>query len=105
MPVTRTIDEWQQALGGWLRDGRLGRGLDQQSLAELADVSVRALRGLERGDGSSLGTVIKVVRALGREDWFEQLDEGAADPSPLELLRESRRRPMRPQRAPRRTRT
>lgn len=105
MPVTRTTDEWQRAMGGWLRDARLARELDQLSLAELADISVRALRGLEAGEGSSLGTLIKAVRALGREDWLEQLDEGADEPSPLELLRESHRRPMRPQRAPRRRRT
>jgi transcriptional regulator with XRE-family HTH domain len=104
MPVSRTTDEWQQALGGWLRDARLARELDQQSVAERADISIKALRGLETGDGSSLGTLIKVVRALEREDWLEQLDEGAGEPSPLELLRESRNRPMRPQRAPRRRR-
>jgi len=104
MPVSRTTDEWQRTLGGWVRDARLARELDQQTLAESADISVKAVRGLETGDGSSLSTVIKVVRALGREDWLEQLDEGAGEPSPLELLRESRRRPMRPQRAPRRRR-
>ena len=104
MPMTRTTEEWQRAVGEWLRDARLARDLDQETVASLADISTRALRNLESGDGSSLGTLIKTVRALGREDWLEQLDEGTGEPSPLELLRESRKRPARPQRAPRRRR-
>ena len=102
MPVTRTTEEWQRAIGVWLRESRLARELDQQTLARLADISTRSLRNLESGEGSSLGTLIKTVRALGREGWFEQLDEGIGEPSPLESLRKSRNRPMRPQRAPRR---
>ncbi|HEU0205607.1 MAG TPA: helix-turn-helix transcriptional regulator [Pseudolysinimonas sp.] len=100
--MTRTTEEWQRALGMWLRETRLARGLDQNTVAVLADISTRSLRNLESGDGSSLASLIKTVRALGREDWLEQLDEGIGEPSPLELLRESRNRPMRPQRAPRR---
>ena len=101
MPITNTTEEWQRAIGGWLRDSRLARSFDQETVARLADISTRSLRNLESGDGSSLATLIKTVRALGREGWFEQLDEGIDEPSPLELLRESRKQPMRPQRAPR----
>ena len=102
MPVTRTTKEWQRAIGDWLRDSRLGRELDQQTVARLADISVRSLRNLESGEGSSLATLIKTMRALGREDWFEGLDEGIGEPSPLEMLRASRKQPMRRRRAPRR---
>ena len=104
MPVTKTTEEWQRAIGVWLRESRLARELDQETVARLADISTRSLRNLESGDGSSLSTLIKTVRALERDDWLEQLDEGIDEPSPLELLRESRNRPMRPQRAPRRRR-
>ena len=102
MPVTKTTDEWQRAIGAWLRESRLSRELDQQTVARLADISTRSLRNLEAGEGSSLRTLIKTVRALGREGWLEQLDEGTGEPSPLELLRAARNRPTRPQRAPRR---
>jgi hypothetical protein len=91
-------------VGGCEMPASPASSIDQQSVAQRADISIKALRGLETGDGSSLSTLIKVVRALEREDWLEQLDEGAGEPSPLELLRESRNRPMRPQRAPRRRR-
>lgn len=104
MPVTRTTDEWQAAIGAALRDARLGRALDQETVARRAGVSTKSLRNLESGEGSTLGTLIKVTRALGREDWLAALDEGSDQPSPLELLREARRQPRRPQRAPRRSR-
>lgn len=102
MPVSRTTLEWQIALGQSLRDARLARRLDQETLATMADVSTRALRNLEAGQGSSLSTLIKTVRALGREEWLDALDERSDAPSPLELLRRSQGRPMRPRRAPRR---
>lgn len=101
MPVNLTTEEWQQALGEALRDARLARRLDQGTVAHRADISTRALRNLENGEGSSLATLVKTVRALGREDWLAALDEGAAEPSPLERLRMSRGQPRRPQRAPR----
>lgn len=101
MPVNRTADEWQVALGESLRDARLARQIDQRTLARRADISDRSLRNLENGKGSTLGTVIKVVRALGREDWLDALDEGAGEPSPLEMLRESRGHPAKPRRASR----
>ncbi|MEO8261209.1 MAG: hypothetical protein ABI566_01455 [Pseudolysinimonas sp.] len=103
MPVTRTTDEWQVAIGAALRDARLARRIDQETLSRLADISSKSLRNLEGGEGSTLGTLIKVTRALGREDWLAALDEGSDQLSPLEMLRQSRRRPGRPQRAPRRS--
>ncbi|CAN5209761.1 hypothetical protein BH11ACT3_BH11ACT3_08930 [soil metagenome] len=68
----------------------------------MADISRKSLGNLEAGEGSTLGTLIKVTRALGREDWLAALDERGEQLSPLELLRQSRQRPVRPRRAPRR---
>ena len=103
MPVSRTTQEWQATLGEWIRDSRLARGIDQRTLAQQADVSERALRNFESGSGSTLSTVIRVVRALDRENWLAALDEGAAGPSPIELLRQAQRKPAKPRRAPRRS--
>jgi transcriptional regulator with XRE-family HTH domain len=102
--VTRTSDEWLGTIGGYVRAARLGRGKDQVGLARDADVSLSALRNLESGRGSSLATLVKVVRALDRLDWLEQLDESAAFPTPIEQLRAARRQRPRPRRAPRRAR-
>ena len=102
MPIARTTDEWQVAIGKSLRDARLARQLDQESLSRRADVSKKSLWNLENGAGSTLSTLIKVTRALGKEDWLEMVDEGRDELTPLEMLNESRRRPRRPQRAPNR---
>jgi transcriptional regulator with XRE-family HTH domain len=71
MGRNRTVEEWEAELGDSLRTLRLHRNLDQATLAARAGISVRSLRNLESGNGSSLRTLIPVVRTLGRESWFE----------------------------------
>lgn len=68
-----TSDEMEMALGERLKTLRIHRNLDQATLAERAGISVRTLRNLEAGGGSSLRTLILIVRALGRESWFETI--------------------------------
>ena len=82
----RTIEEWEALVGGQIRDARIANDLDQARLAALADVSVGALSNLERGKGSSLRTLVAVVRALGRIDWLEALAPRVAV-SPIQMLR------------------
>lgn len=86
--------EWEQALGEQFRTLRLSRGLDQAELASLAGVSVGSVKGLEQGTGSSLKTIVRVARALEREDWLRGL---APRPiiSPLDVLRSQRTTPRR----------
>ena len=82
------------ALGSQVRATRLVANLDQRSLAAQADVSLGALKSLEGGKGSSLKTLIRVVRALERSDWLEAL----APPitiSPLRMLAAKRAAPLR----------
>jgi hypothetical protein len=86
----RTTDEWETVIGAEVRAGRIAADLDQAALAKRADVSLGAVRNLEAGSGSTLKTVVRVVRALGRVEWLESL----APPitiSPLDML--SSRRP------------
>ena len=82
----RTVNEWEAALGDQVRRVRIAQDLDQAGLAQRADVSVGAVSNLERGKGSSLATVIAVVRALGRTDWLDALAP-AVGVSPMQLLR------------------
>jgi hypothetical protein len=49
-------------------------------------VSVGAVSNLERGNGSSLKTLVAVVKALGRADWLEALAPPVTV-SPLQMLR------------------
>jgi transcriptional regulator with XRE-family HTH domain len=70
MPTHQTIEELETALGASLKALRLDRNIDQQSLAAQAGVSAGALKNLENGKGSTLKTLVSVLRALDRADWL-----------------------------------
>jgi transcriptional regulator with XRE-family HTH domain len=98
-PVPSPPQDLQARLGDQLRRLRLARDLDQLTLADKAGVSEKALRNLEAGRGSSLSTLLQVLRALDRLDWLDLLAP-AASVSPMALLRRrpERRRVGRPRR-------
>jgi transcriptional regulator with XRE-family HTH domain len=85
-----TVAEWERHVGDQIRTLRVASDLDQAGLAALADVSVGALSNLERGKGSSLKTVVAVLRALGRTDWLEALAPSVTV-SPIAMLRAKQR--------------
>lgn len=85
-----SASEWEARIGEQFRAMRLSAGLDQSELAERAAISVGALRNLERGTGSTLKTLVRVARALGREDWLQSIAP-AVTVSPLDLVRSSPR--------------
>ena len=84
-----STEEWEERLGSQFRSMRIAAGLDQAALAELADVSVGAIRNLERGNGSTLKTLVRATRALKREDWLLSLSP-VITVSPLDLVRSGR---------------
>lgn len=82
----RTPAEMEAELGERLKTLRIYCNLDQATLSARAGISLRTLRNLESGSGSSLRTLIQVVRALGRESWFDVI--APAQPiNPLMLTR------------------
>jgi transcriptional regulator with XRE-family HTH domain len=104
--MTRTtvpaVDELERALGRQFRILRIQQDLSQAELADRANVSIGALRHLESGHGVTTTTLVKVVRALDRQAWLEDL---APSPtfSPIALL-EQRREVERAAANPRRVR-
>jgi hypothetical protein len=58
---------------------------------------------LETGRGSSLRTIIRVAKALGRTDWLDEVDDTAGEPSPMEALRAARKALKPRERATKRT--
>lgn len=68
-----TPEEIEADIGDKLRTLRLARNLDQATLAGRAGISLSALKTLEAGRGSKLHTLVRVVRALGRQDWFASI--------------------------------
>jgi transcriptional regulator with XRE-family HTH domain len=85
-----TTTEWEGVVGDQIRRLRILRHLDQAALAELSDVSIGAVSNLERGKGSSLRTLVSVLRALERTDWLEALAP-TVEISPMQLLRSKQR--------------
>lgn len=81
----KTPDEIQAQLGDRIRQLRLRVDITQAALAGRAGVSARAVRSLENGEGSSLATLVRVLKALGAES---SLDAIAPQPtiSPMALL-------------------
>lgn len=71
--VSETPDEMEARVGEGIRKLRLHRNIDQGTLAERAGVSRSALRSLESGKGSTLHTLMAILRVLGRESWLDTL--------------------------------
>ena len=99
-----TVDEWEQRIGEQFRALRLTENVDRVSLARRASVSPGALANLETGKGSSLRTIIRVAKALGRTDWLDDLADTTPEPSPLAALMAARRAPKTRRRATKRER-
>jgi transcriptional regulator with XRE-family HTH domain len=79
-------EDIESVLGRQLEKLRLGKNVNQTSLAAEAGVSRRTITRLENGEGVSLDTFIRVMRALGVVD---RLDTLFPDPTarPVERIR------------------
>lgn len=86
-----TTEEWEQRLGHDVRRLRHRQRFTQAELAERANVSLSALKYLEGGRGSSLSTMVRVARALGRSDWLAGFAPAEPQISPMAMLHERRR--------------
>jgi transcriptional regulator with XRE-family HTH domain len=90
MDPVMNVEEWQSRIGSALRDLRLQRNLGQHQLATRAGIARSAVQNLESGRGT-IATLIRAVRALGREDWLASL---ANQPTinPLHMTRSTHKR-------------
>lgn len=73
-------------LGERMRRERLNQNRTQNELASAASVGLNVVKRLERGDGCTLSSLVRILRALEKLD---QLDSLLPEPgvSPLELAR------------------
>ncbi len=71
--TANTIEEFETDVGEQIKSLRLKQNIDRATLALRAGCSVSALKNLEYGSGSTLRTLIAVVRTLGREDWLRNV--------------------------------
>jgi transcriptional regulator with XRE-family HTH domain len=96
-----STDDWESRLGEQVRALRIAALLSQDDLADRSNISVGAIRSLERGEGSTVKTLVRVARVLDRSEWLDSFDPRGSGPSPVEILRERRRQSPRPLRVPR----
>jgi transcriptional regulator with XRE-family HTH domain len=79
-------DDLEVDLGRQLRAVRLRQDLDQRTLADRAGVALNVVKNLEAGKGSTVSSLIRVLRALGRVDWLDSLSP-AVSISPMQMLK------------------
>ena len=88
---SHTIAEQEQLLGERLKALRLDQNLTQKTLAQRAGIGLGTLKNLEGGSGSTIATLIAVLRVLGREDWLASIAP-IATINPLLLSRDAQPR-------------
>lgn len=89
-----TTERWEQHIGEQVQRARLAENWSQLELAKRANVNRNSISSLERGTGSSLATLIRVVRALGLHDWLDELSPDRG-PIPLQMLEAQNARAVR----------
>jgi transcriptional regulator with XRE-family HTH domain len=97
MKTIATPNELESMLGEHLKALRLQKNLDRQTLCDRAGVSMNALRHLETGQGSTVKTLVRVVRALERQEWLAGVAP-IASINPLHMVRD---KPLRQRASPR----
>ncbi|MEO7775141.1 MAG: helix-turn-helix transcriptional regulator [Steroidobacteraceae bacterium] len=65
-----SVKEMESDLGASLKALRLDLNIDQHTVATRAGVSIGALKNLEGGRGTTVRTLVSVLRALDRADWL-----------------------------------
>ena len=71
--VEKEIDECEIVLGNTIKTLRLFKNLNRIELCKKANVSMNALRHLEGGKGATVKTLIRVVKALDKQSWLDNL--------------------------------
>ena len=83
----KTPEEWEFEIGRQIRELRLRQNIDQQRLAEQAGVALNVVKRLESGKGTTVSSLIKVLRILGREEWLNAIAP-VVSISPLQMLKD-----------------
>lgn len=91
MKINLTPDELEEILGEDIKALRLQKNIDRKTLCARAGISEHALRNLENGKGTTLKTLIRVLKALKREAWLNQIAPRTSI-NPLHLVKEKPQR-------------
>lgn len=80
----------EKEIGEAIKSIRLRKNLTRESVCNQAGVSINALRHLENGTGATLVSLIRVLRTLGRLEWFSTLNP-VATINPLNMVKNKQR--------------
>jgi len=69
----RTIEQLESLVGEKLRAYRLDRNQSREHIAEKAGISLGTLRNLETGNGGTIRSLIRVLKAFQLEDWLDTM--------------------------------
>lgn len=87
----KSVAECEQKLGEDIKLLRLQKNISRQRLCARAGISENALRNLEGGQGSTVKTLVHVLKALDRENWLDTLAP-VTSIHPLHLVQEKKQR-------------
>lgn len=85
----KSTNDYETLIGEQFRRLRITEEMDQVQLAGAANVSLGAIKNLEKGNGSTLKTLIRVARVLNQEKWLESLYP-LTSVSPMQVLRDQK---------------
>ena len=94
----------EELIGETIRRLRIRKGLPLEDVAAKANLSPVSVRALELGRGSTLGTMLKVLKALDEVGFLLDWAEKSIVSSPLQALRISRNLAAEPKRVSRKSR-
>ena len=86
-----TPEELEVVVGEDIKALRLQKNIDRKTLCMRAGVSEHALRNLEGGEGTTLKTLIRILKALKRESWLSQIAPKTSI-NPLHLVKDKKQR-------------
>lgn len=81
----KTVQEWEKEFGLQIRDLRLRQNLGQVELSRRAGTALNVVKNLEAGKGSTMSSLIKLLRVLGNAEWLLSLAPEISI-SPLQML-------------------
>jgi transcriptional regulator with XRE-family HTH domain len=86
MKTISTPEELEKLLGEDIKALRLQKNIDRKTLCIRAGISEHAIRNLEGGKGTTLKTLIRILKALERESWLNTIAPRTSI-NPLHLVR------------------
>ncbi|MBI1625891.1 helix-turn-helix domain-containing protein [Comamonas suwonensis] len=89
-----TPDELEAELGEQLRAERLRQNLTMHDVALRAGISEQTIRSLENGSGGRLNSFIRLMKALGKEEWLGTF-RPAVRISPMDIVKRAGKRRLR----------